>query len=41
MDTQKRVLIAGAGLAGLTCAEKLIEKGFQVTLLEASSRYGG
>lgn len=36
-----RVLIAGAGLAGLTVAKLLAERGFEVTVLEAASRAGG
>jgi NADPH-dependent 2,4-dienoyl-CoA reductase/sulfur reductase-like enzyme len=33
--------VIGAGLAGLRCAEILIEHGLQVTLLEARNRLGG
>ncbi|QRK04552.1 NAD(P)-binding protein [Archangium violaceum] len=29
----KRVVIAGGGLAGLTCAKYLVDEGFSVTLL--------
>lgn len=37
----REVLVIGAGLAGLNCAKILKEKGFQVKILEASSRSGG
>ena len=37
----REVLVIGAGLAGLNCAKILQEKGFQVKILEASSRSGG
>ncbi len=37
----KRVLIAGAGLAGLATAYELAQRGFQVTVIEARNRHGG
>lgn len=36
-----RVCIVGAGLAGLRCAEVLIDKGIEVTIIEARTRLGG
>ena len=36
-----RVGIVGAGLAGLRCAEVLINEGVEVTILEARNRIGG
>ena len=36
-----RVLIVGAGLAGLTCAQGLSERGVAVTVFEASDSVGG
>lgn len=39
---QPRVVVIGAGLAGLAAAKALLEQGFtDVTVLEASSRIGG
>jgi len=37
----KRVIVAGAGIGGLCCALKLMERGHDVTVLEASGRPGG
>jgi monoamine oxidase len=35
------VVVIGAGMAGLACAQKLCEAGLRVTILEARSRVGG
>lgn len=35
------VCVIGAGMAGLRCAEILIEEGVHVTILEARNRIGG
>src|SRR5271165_6325485 len=37
----KRVVVAGAGIGGLCCAYELMERGHEVTVLEASGRPGG
>jgi monoamine oxidase len=37
----KRVIVAGGGIGGLCCAYELMERGHEVTLLEASRRTGG
>jgi glutamate synthase (NADPH/NADH) small chain len=39
--TGRKVAIVGAGPAGLACAEKLVEKGHQVTIFEAKPAPGG
>ena len=39
--TAKKVIIAGAGITGLCCAYELMKSGHEVTVLEASGRYGG
>ena len=37
----KKVIVAGAGITGLSCAYELMKAGHDVTVLEASGRYGG
>ena len=37
----KRVIVAGGGIAGLSCAWELVRRGHDVTVLEASARTGG
>ena len=39
--TQKKVIVIGAGPAGLTAASKLAEGGFDVTVYEAGKSVGG
>jgi hypothetical protein len=40
-DTEPRVTIVGAGLAGMTAALRLLERGFHVTLIERERYLGG
>lgn len=37
----RKVLVTGAGIAGITCARLLAESGFEVTLIEKTSQIGG
>ena len=37
----KKVIVAGGGIAGLSCAYELMSRGHSVTLLEAAGRPGG
>lgn len=41
MKTPPRVIVIGAGVAGLACARRLIRYGIQVVVLEASDAVGG
>lgn len=38
---KKKVIVAGAGITGLCCGYELMKNGHDVTVLEASGRYGG
>src|SRR5260221_869377 len=38
---RKRVIVAGGGIGGLCCAFELMERGHDVTVVEASRRTGG
>ena len=40
-STGERVVVVGAGLAGLTCAYRLRQRGIDATVYEASTRLGG
>ncbi|KAJ6510413.1 hypothetical protein C8R45DRAFT_858272 [Mycena sanguinolenta] len=40
-SARPHVCIVGAGISGLRCADVLLSKGFQVTILEARDRIGG
>jgi monoamine oxidase len=37
----KKIIVGGAGIAGLCCAYELMKKGHEVVVLEASGRHGG
>jgi len=37
----KKIIVAGAGIGGLCCGYELMRRGFEVIVLEASSRHGG
>ncbi|KAL6922097.1 hypothetical protein ACHAPO_002855 [Fusarium lateritium] len=39
--SKPHIAIVGAGLAGLRCADVLLQNGFQVTIIEARNRVGG
>ncbi len=37
----KKIIIVGGGISGMICAERLLEKGFDVTIYEQSNALGG
>ncbi|MDJ0626248.1 MAG: FAD-dependent oxidoreductase [Candidatus Caenarcaniphilales bacterium] len=37
----KKIVVVGAGLAGLSAAKNLVDNGFEITLLESRSVFGG
>lgn len=37
----KKIIVGGAGMAGLCCAYELMKRGHEVVVLEASGRHGG
>lgn len=41
MTTKPRVIVVGAGLAGLSAAFRLKQAGVEVTVLESNDRVGG
>jgi 2,4-dienoyl-CoA reductase (NADPH2) len=41
ITSQKHIAVVGAGMAGLSCATTLAERGHQVTLFEAAPQIGG
>ena len=41
MQSHSRVAVVGAGLAGLSCADRLSQRGIAATVYEASTRAGG
>ena len=40
-SVRDRVVVVGAGLAGLTCAYRLLQRGMDVTVYEGNTRVGG
>lgn len=41
LKMEGRVIVVGAGLAGLSAARELSHRGYEVTVLEADARVGG
>ncbi len=39
--SKKKVVVVGAGLAGLSAAKKLVDAGFEVQILESRPLFGG
>ena len=39
--SKRKIIVVGAGVAGLAAARELIRRGFSVTVLEARDRIGG
>src|SRR5258708_12537159 len=40
-SSRPKVIVAGAGVAGLTATHRLLERGYDVTLIEANDFVGG
>ena len=40
-SNSKKIIVAGAGIAGLCCGYELLKRGHEVVILEASGRHGG
>jgi monoamine oxidase len=40
-NSNSDVIVIGAGISGLSCAQQLLKRGLKVTVLEAQSRVGG
>src|SRR4051794_16174195 len=41
LQRSKKIIVAGAGIGGLSCAWELVRRGHDVTVVEASARTGG
>src|SRR6266700_5104900 len=41
VGAKKKVVVIGAGIAGMSCAYELVKRGHDVTVLEAGGRTGG
>ena len=41
MIAKNRIIVLGSGVSGLGCARELVERGYQVLVVEARSRVGG
>lgn len=40
-STKKKIIVAGAGIAGLCCGYELMKRGHEVVVMDASGRHGG